>query len=157
MSESNLASERFDLVIVGGGPAGLTAAVYASRMKMKTLLLESSLLGGRAIYAPVVENFPGFPAGISGTELSERMVEQAKKFGVHIRFPEEVVGLSLEGVYKSVITRRDTVQGLSIIIATGSQRKKLLVPGEASLLGRGVSYCSVCDGPFFKNKIVAVV
>ncbi len=152
-----MASEMFDLVIVGGGPAGLTAAVYASRMRMKTLLFESSLLGGRATYAPMVENFPGFPRGISGAELSQRMVEQSEKFGAQIRFPEEVIDLSLDDVKKSVITRTDTIQGLSVIIATGTQRKKLLVPGEAALLGRGVSYCAVCDGPFFKNKVVAVV
>jgi len=152
-----VASELFDVIIIGGGPSGLTAAIYASRMGMKTLLLERELFGGRAVYAPIVENFPGFPEGISGAELTERMVKQAVKFGIEVKFPEEVLDLELDGAIKTVTTRNSQYRCLAIIIATGTQRKKLLVPGETEFLGRGVSYCAVCDGPLFRGKTNAVI
>jgi len=152
-----VSSELFDVIIIGGGPSGLTAAIYASRMGMKTLLLERELFGGRAIYAPIVENFPGFPEGISGAELTERMVKQAEKFGIEVKFPEEVLDLELDGTIKTVTTRNGQYQSLAIIIATGTQRKKLLVSGETEFLGRGVSYCAVCDGPLFRGKTIAVI
>lgn len=147
----------YDVVIVGGGPAGLTAAIYASRMGIKTLVLESNAPGGRAAEAPLIENFPGFPEGISGIELIERMIKQAESFGAEVKFPEEVLDMNLSGVIKSLITRRGEYHGFSVIIATGTQRKKLTVPGEVEFLGRGVSYCAICDAPFFKDKKVAVV
>jgi thioredoxin reductase (NADPH) len=149
--------EKYDIIIVGGGPAGLTAAIYASRMNMKTLVLESNMPGGRVVEAPLIENFPGFPGGISGIDLIERMIKQAEGFGAEIKFPEEVLNMNLQGAIKSVTTRHGEYYGFSIIIATGTQRKKLTVPGEVELLGRGVSYCAICDAPFFKNRDVAVV
>ncbi|MCJ7635204.1 FAD-dependent oxidoreductase [Candidatus Bathyarchaeota archaeon] len=152
-----MASEPFDVIIIGGGPAGLSAAIYAARMGMNMLLLESSMFGGRALLAPWVENFPGFPEGISGTDLVDRMIEQAKKFGANMRFPEDVLDLKSDGRLKKVTTRLGEYQGRSIIIATGAQNRRLLVPGETEFLGQGVSYCAICDGPFFKGKVIAVV
>ncbi|MEM2762338.1 MAG: FAD-dependent oxidoreductase, partial [Candidatus Bathyarchaeia archaeon] len=147
----------YDVIIIGGGPSGLTAAIYASRMALKTLILEENMPGGRALEAPLIENFPGFPDGISGAELVERMLKQAERFGAEIRFPEEVLDMDLSGLIKSVITRHSRYYGYSVIIATGTQRKKLTVPGEVEFLGRGVSYCAVCDAPFFRDRVVAVI
>lgn len=141
--------EVFDVIIIGGGPAGLTAAIYTSRMGMKTLLLERDVLGGRIVDVPLIENFPGFPEGINGVELVERMIKQVEKFGVEVKIPEEVLDLDLKGKIKTVTTRTGRYRSLGVIIATGTQRKKLLVPCETDFLGRGVSYCVICDGPFF--------
>lgn len=152
-----MVSESYDVIIIGGGPAGLTAAIYAARMGMRMLLLESGVLGGRALWAPVVENYPGFPEGISGTELIERIVEQAKKFGAEMKFPEEVLDITLDEKVKTVKTRLGEYRAFSIIIATGAQNRRLLVPGETEFLGQGVSYCAVCDGPLFKGKVTAVI
>jgi thioredoxin reductase (NADPH) len=150
-------SEPYDVIIIGAGPAGLAAAIYAARMKMRALVLESSLPGGRTVYAPLVENFPGFPEGIVGAELADKMVKQAERFGAEIRFSEEVLDIALEDKIETVVTRSGKFQGLSVIVATGTQQKKLLVPGESEYIGRGISYCAVCDGPLFRNKTVAVV
>jgi len=147
----------YDLVVIGAGPAGLTAGIYASRMGMKTLILERALPGGRAVEAPIVENFPGFPEALGGAELVERMTEQAEKFGAEIRYPEEVLNLVLDGRPKITATRHNRYESIGIVISTGTQRKKLSVPGETMLLGRGVSYCTICDGPLFKGKVTAVV
>ena len=152
-----MVAEPSDIMVIGGGPAGLTAAIYSSRLGMKTLLFEGKLLGGRAAEAPAVWNFPGFPEGITGVELVDLMAKQAGKFGAETRLSEEVVDLNLDGKAKRVTTRSGTHGGLGIIIATGTQRKKILVPGETEFLGRGVSYCAVCDGPLFKGRSVAVI
>ncbi|MBS7624044.1 MAG: FAD-dependent oxidoreductase [Candidatus Bathyarchaeia archaeon] len=149
--------DYYDVIIIGGGPAGLTAAIYASRMGLKTLVLEGNMPGGRALEAPLIENFPGFPNGISGAELIDRMLKQAEGFGAEIRFPEEVLDIDISETVKTVTTRHGKYHGYSIIIATGTQRKKLAVPGETEFLGRGVSYCAVCDAPFFKDRVVAVI
>ena len=152
-----LEDEIADMIIIGGGHAGLTAAIYAARLGMKTRLFERWMLGGRAADAPEVWNFPGFPEGISGVELTSKMSKQAEMFGAELRAPEEVLDLNLDSQIKSVKTRSGDFQSYSVIIATGTQRKKLLVPGEAKFLGRGVSYRAVCDGPLFRGKVVAVV
>ena len=154
MSEKN---QKYDIVIVGAGPAGLTAAIYSAWLGLKTLVLEAGVAGGRAGLAPKIENFPGFPDGISGNELANRMRLQAERFNAEFRSDEEMIGLDLESETKKVISRKQTYQAPAIIIATGTQRRKLSVPGEAEFLGRGVSYCAVCDGPFFRNKAVAVI
>jgi thioredoxin reductase (NADPH) len=154
MSEKN---QKYDIVIIGAGPAGLTAAIYTAWLGLKTVVLEASVPGGRAGLAPKIENFPGFPEGISGNELADRMRLQAQRFKAEFRSDEEMVGLDLESETKKVISRKQTYQAPAIIIATGTQRRKLLVPGETEFLGRGVSYCAVCDGPFFRNKAVAVI
>ncbi len=152
-----MSSELYDVIIIGAGPAGLAAGIYAARMKMRTLILESTLPGGRAVYAPLVENFPGFPEGITGAELTDKMVKQTERFGAEIRSSEEVLDIGLEDKIRTVVTRSGKFQGLSVIVTTGTQQKKLQLPGESEYIGRGISYCSVCDGPFFRNKTVAVV
>lgn len=154
MSEKN---QKYDIIIIGAGPAGLTAAIYSAWLGLKAVVLEAGVAGGRAGLAPKIENFPGFPEGITGNELADRMRLQAERFRAEFRSDEEMVGLDLESEIKTVVSRKHAYQAQAIIIATGTQRRKLLVPGETEFLGRGVSYCAVCDGPFFRNKAVAVI
>jgi thioredoxin reductase (NADPH) len=120
-------------------------------------VLEAGVAGGKAFEASRVENFPGFEEGIKGRELTEKMRKQAARFGAEIMQAEEVVGLDLNGEVKRVTTRKRTYLGRAVIIATGTQKRKLRVPGETEFLGRGVSYCAVCDGPFFRNAGIAVI
>jgi len=150
------AKDAYDVIIIGGGPAGLTAGIYTARYGLRTLILEGKRLGGRAAHSHRIDNFPGFPEGISGSELMERFIAQAKKFNVEFK-SERVVGLSLMDDQKEVLTRNDVYQANAIVIATGIQRKQLMVPGEHRFKGRGVSYCSICDGPLFADKVVAVI
>jgi len=147
----------FDTIIIGAGPAGLTAAIYSSWLGLDTVVLEAGVSGGKAFEAPRIENFPGFEEGIKGRELTEKMRKQAVRFGAKIMETEEVVGLDLNGEIKRVITRKRTYVGRTVIVATGTQKRKLRVPGETEFLGRGVSYCVVCDGPFFRNAETAVI
>ena len=151
-----MSEEIYDVIIVGGGPAGLTAAIYAARHNLKTLILEGKKVGGKALEAHWIENYPGFPEGIKGHELMEKFIDQTQKFGAEV-MEETVIGLADYGDLKMVSTRKGYHQGKSIIIATGVSRKQLSVPGENEFKGRGVSYCAVCDGPFFKDKDVAVI
>lgn len=150
-------TQKFDTLIIGAGPAGLTAAIYSAWLGLKTVVLESGIVGGRAWLAPKIENFPGFPDGVKGSELSDKMTQQATRFHAEFKIDEEVVGLDLKGEMKKVVSRKQTYEAPTVIIATGTQRRKLRVPGETDFLGRGVSYCAVCDGPFFRNKIVVIV
>ncbi len=147
----------YDLIIIGGGPAGLTAAIYAARSGLKTLVLEKNAPGGKLGEIPHLENYPGLTEPINGLELAMKMYEQAVKFGAEIKYPEVVVDLKLDGIIKKVKTREGEYKALAIIIATGLEKKKALIPGEAKLIGKGVSYCAVCDGPLFKNRDVAVL
>jgi len=147
----------YDIIILGAGPAGLTAGIYALRRGLKTLVLDKGAPGGRVMEAPLVENYPGFPEPITGAELAKRILTQFERFGGKVRFPEEVISLKLKGDVKNVVTRKTSYTAKVVILAMGVQRRKLLIPGEAEFLGRGVSYCAVCDGPFFKGKIVVVV
>lgn len=151
-----MSEETYDVIIIGGGPAGLTAGLYTSRHNLKTLILEGKKLGGKALEAHWIENFPGFPEGISGEDLMNRFIAQAEKFGSETKY-ETVIGISDFGDQKMVSTRQGFHQAKSIIITTGVNRKQLSIPGEMEHKGRGVSYCAVCDGPFFKDKVVAVV
>ena len=150
-----MSEETYDVIIIGGGPAGLTAGLYTSRHNLKTLILEGNKLGGKALEAHWIENFPGFPEGISGEDLMNRFIAHVKKFGSETKY-ETVIGISDFGDQKMVSTRKGFHQAKSIIIATGVNRKQLSIPGEMEYKGRGVSYCAVCDGPFFKDKVVAV-
>jgi thioredoxin reductase (NADPH) len=152
-----MSSQKVDVVIIGAGPAGLTAAIYTAWLGLKTIVLESGIAGGRAYLAPKIENYPGFPEGIKGSELIEKMTAQAQRFKAQLQSDEEVVGIEIQDSKKTVISRKQTYETSTIIIATGTQRRKLLVNGETEFLGRGVSYCAVCDGPFFRKKEVAVV
>jgi len=148
--------DAYDVIIVGGGPAGLTAALYTARHNLMTLVLEGRKTGGRALEAHRVDNYPGFPDGVNGQDLMEKMIQQALRFGAEIR-NETVVGLSDFGDLKMVNTRMGFYQAKSVVVATGVSRKSLSVPGENEYKGRGVSYCGVCDGPFFRDKTVAIV
>ncbi len=146
-----------DILIIGAGPAGLTAAIYSSWLGLKTIVLDSGIAGGRAWLAPKIENFPGFEEGIKGSELIEKMQKQALRFGAEIVTSEEVVSMNLSGDEKQVSTRKQSYTSKAVIVATGTQRRKLQVSGEAGFLGRGVSYCAVCDGPFFRKRRIAVI
>ena len=149
-------AEDFDIIIVGGGPAGLAAAIYTGRAEMRTLVLERLYLGGQLIQTYEVANYPGFPEVIGGPELIERMAKQAKQFGPEFR-TEEVREIVLDGDYKLVTTDKDTYRTPVVILAMGADPRKLDVPGEEELRGRGVSYCGTCDGPFFRDKTVVCV
>jgi len=151
-----MTEDVYDIIVVGGGPAGLTAALYTARHNHKTLVLEGRKTGGKALQAHWVDNYPGFPDGISGQDLMENMIKQALRFGAEIR-NETVVGLSDFGDLKMITTRMGFYQAKSVVVATGVSRKSLSVPGENEYKGRGVSYCGVCDGPFFRDKTVAIV
>lgn len=152
-----MSAQNVDVVIIGAGPAGLTAAIYSGWLGLKTVLLEAGIAGGRAYLAPKLENYPGFPEGIKGSELVEKMQKQAERFKVQFSFDEEVVGIELQNSAKRVISRKQTYEAKALIIATGTQHRKLQVAGETEYLGRGVSYCATCDGPFFRRRTVAVV
>jgi len=146
----------FELVIIGGGPAGLSAGIYAKRYKLDAVLIESALPGGLITTAELIENYPGFPGGISGMELGKKFEEQAKDNGLEIIFGK-VINIRKKGKLFEVVTEDGSFTCRSVIIATGSHPRKLGVAGEEKLAGKGVSYCATCDGPFYKEKNVAVV
>ena len=147
----------YDVIILGGGAAGLSAALYTTRAMLKTLVLERLGCGGQILVTDVIENYPGFPQGIKGPELSQLMCEQAQKFGAEIRY-EEVAGVEdLDKPSKIVHTDAGLYTARAVIIATGGSHNKLGVPGEEEYAGRGVSYCAVCDGNFFRGQDVVVV
>jgi thioredoxin reductase (NADPH) len=146
----------YDLVIIGGGPAGLTAGLYAARARLNVVLLEKAALGGQVIVSDWVENYPGFPEGLNGFELMQRMTDQAKRFGLTIE-TNEVVSLDLTEPIKKLHLNDKTITAHTIILATGASPKKLGIPGEDLFSGKGVSFCATCDGPFFKDRIVAAV
>jgi thioredoxin reductase (NADPH) len=144
------------LIIVGGGPAGLSASLYASRSKLDTLLIERAILGGQILNAEMVENYPGFPQGISGSELGALMAQQATKHGLPTVFAE-VQGIEIRGGEKILSTSEGQYRAKAVIIAGGSEYSKLGVPGEEEFTGKGVTYCAMCDGAFFREQVVAVV
>jgi thioredoxin reductase (NADPH) len=145
----------YDLIIIGGGPAGLTAGIYAVRSGLSTLILERSEISGQIALADIVENIPGFPS-ISGVELMERFKSHAQEAGVETKITD-VLSVRSEGGEKIVSTDSGDLESRAVIIATGANPKHLNVPGEKELISKGVSYCATCDGPFFRNKTVAVV
>ena len=146
---------KYEVIIIGGGPAGLTAGLYTSRAGLKSLLIERGIFGGQIVNARQVDNYPGFPQGISGFELASLMHEQAIKYGLDT-INATVTAIKQEGKY-SIITADGKFEAEAVIIAAGSEYRKLDVTGEAELLGRGVSYCATCDGFLFRDLDVAVV
>ena len=146
----------YDLVIVGGGAAGLTAGLYACRAGLKTTLLERMMPGGQVINAESIENYPGFPDGISGAELGPLLQDQATRYGLEVQL-SEVTGLRRQEPYWAVETYEGESLAKAVILAGGSTLKKLGVPGEEELHGAGVSYCATCDGAFFMDQVVGVV
>jgi len=149
---------EYDIIIVGGGPAGLTAAIYASRKRNRTLIVERGKTGGLASTTHWMENYPGFPDGISGSDLTTLFRKQAEKFGTEIREFTNVLSLDKldDGRFVVYTTDKDFI-ATAVIIGTGSFPKKLGIPGESEFYGRGVSYCATCDGAFFKDMDVAIV
>jgi len=153
MSES---LKKYDVIIIGGGPAGLSAGIYTSRSRLTTLLIERAAIGGQIINAPLVENYPGFKDGVSGIDLTQAMHEQATHFGV-ITLYDEVSSIEVKGREKIVKTAQGDFSARAVILAGGAERQKLGVPGEDKYTGKGVSYCATCDGAFFRGKTVAVI
>lgn len=147
--------KTYDIVIIGSGPAGMTAALYAARAGLSTAVFERAMLGGQMGETGHIENYPGFPEGVSGFDLAMAMRQQAERFDV-VFIDEEVTTLEVDESPKIVRTASDTYGASAIIVAAGSRSRRLDLPGERALLGRGVSYCAVCDGNFFKGKPVVV-
>lgn len=146
----------YDVAIIGGGPAGLTAAIYACRAGWKTVVIEMGAPGGQAATTEIIENYPGFPAGIAGPDLMLKFYEQATRFGCQF-LTAQATGLNPDGPVKIIETSQESVHARAVVIATGSQPRELGVEGEKKFRGRGVSYCATCDGFFFRGKRVAVV
>ncbi|MCL4478084.1 MAG: thioredoxin-disulfide reductase [Deltaproteobacteria bacterium] len=150
------AGQIYDCVIIGGGPAGLTAGIYASRARLKTVLFEEKAIGGQVVVTDIVENYPGFPKGISGADLTFSMEEQARSFGLEIK-DSGVTGIKADSETKRVDTTDGHLTTKTIIIGSGAENLKLNVNGEKQFTGKGVSYCATCDAAFFRDREVVVV
>lgn len=151
-----MVDNNYEVIIIGGGPAGLTAGLYTSRAGLNSLLVEGGLVGGQIVSAERVENYPGFPEGISGFELGQLMYQQATKYGLKTIIAE-ATGIELREKQREVKTTEGNFMAKAVIIAGGSERRKLSIPGEEKFMGRGVSYCATCDAAFFRELSVAVV
>ena len=148
----------YDMIVIGGGPTGLTTALYGAREGLDVLVIERSALGGQAGVTERLDNFPGFPEGVSGAEFADRLTQQAERFGVELLQAQEVVGLRAEAESRYVATADGTEYGArAVLIATGSRYRRLGVPGEDDLIGAGVHFCATCDGPFYKGRPLAVI
>ena len=152
-----MSEEMNDVLIIGAGPAGLTSAIYTSRELHKTLILEKAAAGGLPITTHLIENYPGFPKAIPGTELMERMKAQALRFGAKLTEFAEVKSLKKEEGFFTVATDSGVYRSKTVIVASGSAPKSLGIEGEERLRGRGVSYCGICDGPFFAGMDIAII
>ncbi len=150
-------SESHEAVVVGGGPAGLTAGIYLMRAGIDAVLAEQGVLGGTPMKYEHVENYPGFPEGIASRELMERMTLQARHFGLVIKDFCQVSGVTLQKGRFVVHAGEESIESLGVIVATGTQSVKIDIPGEAEFMGRGVSNCATCDGMFFRDLVVAVI
>ena len=145
-----------DLVIIGGGAAGLTAGLYAARARINTIMLEKVVPGGQVLTTDWIENYPGFPEGVAGGDLVAKLTEQAKRFDLNIE-SGSVVSPDFSGDIKKIELTDKTVTAKAVIIATGASPRKLGVPGEERFIGKGVSFCGTCDAPFFKDRVVAAI
>jgi len=154
MSDSN--EKKYDYIIIGAGVAGLASAQYAARGGLKTLVIDVSIPGGQALTIPTLENYPGVFPALSGTDFCQNMRDQAESFGAEI-IQSEVNSIDKVGSDFKIVTRKESYIGTAILIATGAEHRKLGVPGEDKLEGRGVSYCATCDGPFFRNRKIFVI
>ena len=154
--EEHITTQKYDVAIIGGGPAGLSAGLYTARAKLDTVLIEKDPLGCNLCLIKRIDNYPGFPDGISGRELTDLMVSQATKFGVQVE-AGSVIDVVNDPDFKLVKTDTRNFQAKAIIITTGISKKRQSVDGEEKFQGRGVSYCATCDGPFFKGTSVAIV
>ncbi|OIN96652.1 MAG: thioredoxin-disulfide reductase [Deltaproteobacteria bacterium CG1_02_45_11] len=149
-------SVDYDLVIIGGGPAGLTVGLYAARARLNIILIEKVGPGGQVLTADWIENYPGFPEGINGADLVEKMIAQVKRFDLNIE-NNEVISFDLSERVKKIKLSDRIITSYAIIIATGASPSKLGVPGEDTFYGKGISFCATCDAPFFSDRIVAAV
>lgn len=147
----------YDLVIIGAGPSGLAAALYASREGLKTVVLERAVVGGMAAITDTIDNYPGFENGVGGLELADHLFYHAKRFGAEVKSGVEVLGLKRSADRISVKTSTGKLSAGAVLIATGSAYKQLGVPGEAEMIGRGVHFCATCDAPLYKGKTIIVV
>src|SRR5437870_8100156 len=148
----------YDLIVVGSGPAGLTAALYAAREGVETLVIERGGVGGQAGVTERLDNFPGFPEGIRGAEFADRLRQQAERFGVEILSAQDVVDVGVEGSYREVKTADgELYHAWAVLLALGSTYRRLGIPGEEDFIGAGVHFCATCDGPFYRGKDVLVV
>ncbi len=147
---------KYDVIIVGAGPAGLSAAIYSARGGLKTAIFEKAMVGGQINVTDEVENYPGFEEPLAGFDLTEKMHLQAERFGAEF-IEEEITAIGLEGLCKIVETTEGKYRAKSVIICTGAHPRRLNVPGEEQFTGKGVSYCATCDGALYRDKIVAVV
>lgn len=147
---------NYDLLILGGGPAGLTAALYGGRGLLKTAVVDTGVTGGQLTNILEIENYPGFPV-IGGYDLVEKIEEHADKFNIDKYIMQEIAKVDLMSPIKTIETAENVFSAKTVIIATGAKLKKIGVPGETELVGRGVSYCAVCDGAFFKDKEICVI
>src|SRR3954453_9047938 len=148
----------YDLVVVGSGPAGLTAALYAAREGLDTLVIERAGVGGQAAITELLDNFPGFPEGVSGAEFADRLRAQAEKFGVEILSAQEVTAVRSDGRFKCVTTGDgEDYRAAAVLLAVGSTYRRLGIPGEEDFIGAGVHFCATCDGAFYRGKDVVVV
>lgn len=146
----------YDMVIIGGGPAGYTAALYAARAGLEVAVLEKLSAGGQMALTTQIDNYPGFDDGIDGFELAEKMQQQAERFGAETELVE-VTAVRLDGKIKEIETSEGSFHGRTVVIATGANPRELGIPDEKALVGRGVNYCAACDGMFYKGKTVVVV
>jgi len=148
----------YDVIIIGGGAGGMTAGIYTSREMLSTLLIEKKMVGGLAAETELIENYPGFPEGITGMDLMNKMKDQAQKFGVEIIELEEVESIKPTIENEIIVqTVKDEYRAYSVIVASGTVPKSLNVPGEKEFRGKGISYCATCDGPLYRDKEVAVI
>ena len=156
MTTAKKTDNKYDIIIIGGGPAGLSAAIYAGRAQRRVLILEKGLLGGQVAMTMDIANYPGFPEGIDGPQLAEKMQAQAERFGTEFKLAEvHDIRYDMKNGFV-IITAKEELQARAVIVATGSSPKGLGIKGEKELRGKGVSYCGTCDAPFFRGKKIVV-